>query len=128
MAATPENVWARIVRYRQLAAEYDARAQRESDPEIRAELFNAVVQFIGLADRATIPPAGEDAPEDDESGMPRVFYCRALRPRPSPVTRPAAALVPSSPKRHGAAGASRILKGRGGSRTAPHRERGILPA
>ncbi len=124
-AITPENAWSRIVHYRRLAAEYDARAKRESDPEIRGDLFKAVVQLIALADKTTAAPAEPDASDDGETAPPRLFYCRPSQTRAPVITRPAPKMV-SRTKHYSPAGSLKSLKVRSSSRTTPHPARGIL--
>ncbi|HEX3653718.1 MAG TPA: hypothetical protein VHU18_12945 [Rhizomicrobium sp.] len=121
--AIAENSSTRIERYLQLASDYDARAQRESDPEIRVDLYNTVVQFMLLADRATTAP-GTFLSEKEHVRPRGVFHYRRSRLRIHPSTR--AAAPASGRKLHTNAAASKILKVRKGSRPAPHPERGIL--
>lgn len=121
--AIAENSSTRIERYLQLASEYDARAQRESDPEIRVDLYNTVVQFMLLADRATTAPG--TCLSEKERVRPRgVFHYRRSRLRIHPLTRAATPVLER--KLHTNAIGLKILKTRKGSRPAPHPERGIL--
>ena len=119
--AHAENISVRIERYLQQASEYDARAQRESDPEIRAELYGTVVQFMMLADSAA---PGEIEAQNESVRRRRVVYYRRSRLRVRPLTR--AAAPASERKLDRNAVALKILKARKGSRPAPHPERGIL--
>jgi len=119
--AHAENISVRIERYLQQASEYDARAQRESDPEIRADLYGTVVQFMVLADSAA---PGELDSQNENVRPRRALYYRRSRLRIRPLTR--AAAPASGRKLHTNAVAPKILKVRKGSRPAPHPERGIL--
>ena len=123
--ATTDNVWNRIAHYMRLAAEYDERAKREHDPEIRADILNTVVQFIALADRATAAPADCDS-DDEGTGLRRIFHSRSSEPRPPPITRPGAPAPAPRPKHYSPAGSLRILRTRKASIPTPHPERGIL--
>lgn len=119
--AHAENMSVRIERYLQQASEYDARAQRESDPEIRADMYSTVVQFMALADSAA---PGECDLQNETAGRKRPVSYRRSRRRIHPLTRAAAAA--SERKLHRNAVALTILKARKGSKPAPHPERGIL--
>lgn len=74
LGSATENNWDRAARYMRLAEEFQQRADREPDDEIRATFLDLVVQWISLADDASDPRRRHVPPELYR----RSFYCTPM--------------------------------------------------